>query len=539
MAETIPQFDLIIIGGGINGAGIARDAAMRGLKTLLLEARDFGSGTSSWSSRLIHGGLRYLEYGELPLVFESLRERHILRSIAGHLVRRLRITIPIYKGSKRGRTIVRLGMIAYDLLSIGKKFPGHAMLSREELIRAEPGMNAEGLRGGAQYYDAQVTFAERLVLENIIAAASAGAVVKNYSPVTGMKFQADGFHHVFYTDTNGGNVRVAAPVVINAAGPWVDQVLALGNESVPRLMGGTKGSHIVVGKFSGAPKDAVYVEAKADGRPIFIIPWNSQYLIGTTDIRVDNDPHNVQASDEEIRYLINETNRVFPNANIHPEDIHFAYAGVRPLPYRKKGPESAITRKHIIRKHRGKARGLISIIGGKLTTYRNLAEQVVNKVEKLINKKISACRTAELRLPGAIEFELAEEKVRGIDSLSPVGCRRIATIYGGRVQRLLELIEAQPNLGETLDSENTVLAAEIVLCIRDEFALHLADIVHRRLMIGLSANLGAHVTLSIAAAAATELGWSSEEAERQLSALNAHNARLRRTENQPSGQIVC
>ena len=183
MVGEVPQFELIIIGGGINGAGIARDAAMRGIKTLLLEANDFGSGTSSWSSRLIHGGLRYLEYGELPLVYESLHERRNLRVIAAHLVQPLRITIPIYKGSKRGRVLIRMGMTAYDILSLGKKLPRHNMLSRDELIDVEPGLNSDGLRGGAQYYDAQVTYAERLVLENIIAAAEAGATVRNYCPV--------------------------------------------------------------------------------------------------------------------------------------------------------------------------------------------------------------------------------------------------------------------------------------------------------------------------------------------------------------------
>ena len=537
MTGDDPQYDLIIIGGGINGAGIARDAAMRGIHTLLLEARDFGSGTSSWSSRLIHGGLRYLEYGELPLVYESLHERRQLQSIAPHLVKRIRITIPIYKGSRRGRIIVRLGMTAYDLLSLGKNLPRHRMLSREELIAAEPGINADGLRGGAQYYDAQVTYAERLVLENIIAAAEAGAVVRNYSPVTAIEFRDGGNHQVRYTRAGSGEEpAVAAPVIVNAAGPLVDRVLALGNKKMPRLMGGTKGSHIIVAPFPGAPKDAIYVEAQADGRPIFIIPWNRQYLIGTTDIRVDIDPAEVQASDDEIRYLIDETNRVFPQANLGPENIHFAYAGVRPLPYRKKGPESAVTRKHIIKKHRGGARGLISIIGGKLTTYRNLARQTVDKVQKMAGGHVAVCRTAELPLPGAIEFEAAEEALNSIESLSVAGRRRIAQIYGGRVQRLQALVAAQPELGATLDAEDTVLVAEIALAVRDEFALHLSDIVHRRLMVGLSADLGAHLTLSIAAAAAAELGWSSEEAERQLGILNAHNARLRRTDSRTGDQ---
>ncbi len=530
MAGAIPQYDLIIIGGGINGAGIARDAAMRGVNTLLLEARDFGSGTSSWSSRLIHGGLRYLEYGELPLVYESLHERRTLQSIAGHLVHRLRITIPIYRGSKRGRLLVHLGMIAYDLLSLGKNLPGHSMLSRDELIAAEPDISAAGLAGGASYFDAQLTFAERLVLENVIAAAEAGATVCNYSPVTGIRLREDGNHHVCYAPAEKREeLMAAAPIIVNAAGPWVDRVLELGDQEMPRLMGGTKGSHIVVGKFPGAPKDAIYVEAHADGRPIFIIPWNEQYLIGTTDIRVDADPAEARASDAEIQYLIDETNRVFPQAGLEPDGIHFAYAGVRPLPYRKKGPESAITRKHIIKEHRGAARGLISIIGGKLTTYRNLARQTVDKVQRLAGGRPTVCRTAETRLPGAIGFEAAEASLQGVTSLSAAGRRRISMIYGGRAQRLQELVTAEPQLGKTLDAQATVLAAEVALAVREEFARHLVDIVHRRLMTGLSADFGEDTTRSIAAAAAAELGWSNEEADRELSLLNAHNARLRRT----------
>ena len=169
MSNTDTDYDVVVVGGGINGAGIARDAALRGLRVLLLEKNDFGSGTSSWSSRLIHGGLRYLEYAEIPLVFESLHERQRLRQVASHLVKRLRLNIPIYEQSRRSKLIVRLGMIVYDLLSIGKNIPRHRMLSRDELIEAEPGIRQEGLLGAAQYYDAQVTFAERLVLENIIA----------------------------------------------------------------------------------------------------------------------------------------------------------------------------------------------------------------------------------------------------------------------------------------------------------------------------------------------------------------------------------
>lgn len=522
-------YDMVVIGGGINGAGIARDASLRGLKVLLLEARDFGSGTSSWSTRLIHGGLRYLEYAEIHLVRESLHERTRLRKNAGHLVKPVRITIPIYKGGKRGRLLIRLGMIAYDLLSLGKSMPRHRMLTKDELLQSEPGIDANGLLGGAQYFDAQVTYAERLVIENVIAASHSGARVLNYSPVTGFQCHADGMHHLRFHDRFRREQVVVARVIVNASGPWVDRVLSLGDEPMPRLMGGTKGSHIVVGEFQGAPSNAIYVEAGADGRPIFIVPWNEQYLIGTTDIRIDGDPSESRASDEEIAYLIDETNRVFPGAELSVQDIHFAYAGVRPLPFKKKGPESAITRRHIVKLHRGKARGLISIIGGKLTTFRNLAEQTVDRAGKFVGGRIGDCGTRDSYLPGALHLAAAESAAAALDGLSEEGRRRVVDLYGGRVQRLVELAAADADLGKALDADATVLAAEVALAVRDEFAFCLSDIVHRRLMIGLSADLGAHITLAVAAIAATELGWDSEEAERQLSELNAHNARLRRT----------
>ena len=285
------DYDIAVVGGGINGAGIARDAALRGLRVILLEKNDFGGGTTSYSSRLIHGGLRYLEYGELPLVFESLHERRRLRHVAPHLVKRLKLIIPVFSDSRRSKFIVRLGMIAYDILSIGKKIPRHRMLSKDEISREAPGLRQEGLKGGAAYFDAQITFAERLVLENIIAAKEAGAEVRNYSPVIGINVAEGKVRGLQFADLlSGRETEIRARVVINAAGPWVDRVLATVNREMPTFMGGTKGSHIVVDEFPGAPAAAFYVEAHKDGRPFFIIPWNGQYLIGTTDIRYEGDP---------------------------------------------------------------------------------------------------------------------------------------------------------------------------------------------------------------------------------------------------------
>lgn len=528
MPKEPASFDVAVIGAGINGAGIACDAALRGLRVVVLEQNDLCSGTSAISSRLIHGGLRYLEYGELPLVFESLRERITLRRIAAHLVKPIRICIPIYKSAKRGPLLIRLGMIVYDLLSVGKTVPAHDMLSRDEAIAAEPGLAKDGLCGEARYYDAQVAFAERLVLENLLAARSAGAEIRTYNTVTRINIAHGAVSTLEITDKISGEQQtIAASVIVNAAGPWVDQVLATTAKTSRRLIGGTKGSHIIVGRFNGAPRDAFYVEAAADGRPFFIIPWLDQYLIGTTDIRYGADLNDIRANREEVEYLLSETNRVFPAAQLGHEDIHYAYAGVRPLPYRQKGPESAITRRHIIRKNRKIAHGLISIIGGKLTTYRNLAEQTVNRVGKILGRKLPDCRTQDTLLPGAYRLDEARTALETLQGLSAVGVDRLLSIYGGRCVDIVELTRSEHFLATAIDAAETVLAAEVVFAIREEMARTLADIVHRRLMIGFAADQGRALYEIVAAIAASELRWSDAERLAQLELLRQYSDSFR------------
>jgi glycerol-3-phosphate dehydrogenase len=402
------------------------------------------------------------------------------------------------------------------------------MLSRDELIREEPGLNQQGLVAGAQYYDAQVTFAERLVLENIIGAANAGADVCNYSPVIGINVRQGVAHSVQFIDRESGDeVEVSTSMIVNAAGPWVDRVLATVNREMPVEMGGTKGSHIVVGKFTGAPRSAFYVEAQADGRPFFIIPWNDQYLIGTTDIRYKGDPADASATGEEIAYLLAEANRVFPEAKLSLDDIHFAYAGVRPLPKRDKGPESAITRKHIIRRHKKQALGLVSVIGGKLTTYRNLAEQVVDKIARRIDRDVGACETRSLPLPGAGDLDDVHARLCEFEFLSGDCIARLLGIYGNRSLDIAMLGRDREELSLTLNANGTVMAAEVVFAMRHEYARTLIDIVHRRLMTGLASDQGASTADAVAAVAAKEALWDTAEIQRQLAALRDYNQRLR------------
>ena len=387
------EFDLAIVGAGINGAGIARHAAMRGLTVLLIDKGEIGGGTTSASTRLIHGGLRYLEHFEFGLVRESLRERETLLRIAPHLVKPLPMTIPIYKQSKRGRVTIRAGMIAYDVLSWGKSLPRHQMLSRAQTLAELPGLNPEGLLGSAFYFDAQVEFPERLVMDNVMAARELGAQVFDHTMVTKLLVEEKLVSGIEFVTADGRTHSARALVVINATGPWIDRLLERAPVESPRLIGGTKGSHIVMPSFPTAPASAIYLEARSDGRPMFIIPWNGKYLIGTTDVRFEGNPDDVRCESWEVEYLLDEANLAFPKARLTTEDIVLTYSGVRPLPVTNEKDEQSITRRHFIREH-PRLSNLLSIVGGKLTTYRSLSEECVDLIFRKLGKNPPPCRTA-------------------------------------------------------------------------------------------------------------------------------------------------
>lgn len=491
------EFDLVVVGAGINGAGIARDAAMRGLEVLLVDKGDVASGTSAGSTRLIHGGLRYLEHFEFGLVRESLRERETLLRIAPHLVRPLPITIPIYRGGGRGWATIRAGMIAYDLLSWGKSLPRHRMLSARETLRRMPGLQAEGLVGAAVYYDAQVEFAERLVVENVLAAIQHGATVLTYRRVESFVIEEGSVAGVRLEGNKTDQLRAA--VVINAAGPWVDRLLDETQIKSERLIGGTKGSHVVVGAFAGAPESAVYLEAVSDRRPFFIIPWDGNYLIGTTDVRFEGDPDEVSAEEWEIEYLLSETNRAFPSAALNRERVLYTYAGVRPLPFTTNHSERSITRRHFLREH-SQFKNLVSVVGGKLTTYRSLAEECVDLVLRKLGKGFTRSETGRVPLPGASHLDSIS-----LDPSNP--SQRFSRVYGSRSKELAEL-------ANRLNCDP--FAAEIVFAFEYEFAKTLADCFLRRTMIGLNADLGLSDLEAAAAVGRRFLGWSEDRARREV-----------------------
>lgn len=524
-------FDVIIIGLGINGAGIARDAAMRGLKVLVLDKGDIAGGTTSWSTRLIHGGLRYLEHAELALVRESLRERETLFRIAPHLVKPLPILIPIYRKAERGPLVIRAGMIAYDLLSPGKSLPRHRMLTRAQALEHAPGLNQDELRAAAIYYDAQVEFAERLVVENALSAKEHGATIITYARAQNITSSPeDESYTVSFLDTLTGEAfATRAKVIINAAGPWADEVLRTGEYPAQRLIGGTKGSHIIVSYFAGAPSTAIYVEALSDHRPFFIIPWDGKHLIGTTDIHFKGDLDHLEIEDDEIEYLLLETNRVIPTAGLTRKEILYTYTGVRPLPYVENESEEGITRRHFIRESPDR-KGLLSIVGGKLTTFRNLSQQTVDLIGQRLGKELPPSATARNALPGAVgtdDFCSFSEQFKRDSGLSSKAREHLLRVYGTRAMDVLYLAAGDESLRESFDNETGAIAAEVVFSFQQEMAETLADCLLRRTMVGLNSSVGIGADENAAAIAREHLGWSESRVQKEVAGYRTYVKRFK------------
>jgi glycerol-3-phosphate dehydrogenase len=521
------RFDLILIGAGINGAGIARDAALRGLRTLVVDKGDIAGGTTSASTRLVHGGLRYLQHREFGLVRESLRERERLLKNAPHLVRPMPTLFPIYEGASRGPRIVRTGMVVYDALSYDKSLDRHHMLNREQALEHAPGIAPDGLRAGALFFDAQARFAERLAVENAISARELGAIIATYTRVDRIVTEGAVVRGVELTDLlTGDRLTAQARIVVNVAGPWVDQVLAEAPDTgaQPRRIGGTKGSHIVVAPFSGAPDVTLYFESRADGRPMMIVPWNGLYLIGTTDIRFDGDPSEVRTSGEEIDYLLTEANQLVPSAALTPDDVLYTYCGVRPLPYTPSGTAGAITRRHVIVNHAPKLRGLHSIVGGKLTTYRSLAEETIDRICDVLGIDARST-TADSPLPGTTGLTSPQVLASQYGVTLPVA-ERLLTVYGARARNVLELGRDSPDLLESFDPDTGAIGAEVVFAVREEMATTLEDILMRRTMAGLGPNMAIGADRSAAQVAVRHLGWDRARAEREVDAYRAHLERF-------------
>ncbi|MEA5449307.1 glycerol-3-phosphate dehydrogenase/oxidase [Leptolyngbya sp. CCNP1308] len=523
---TDQPFDLIVIGGGINGAATARDAALRGLRTILLEKNDFAGGTTSWSSRLIHGGLRYLEYFEFNLVRESLHEREVLLRNAPHLAKSLQMTIPIYRSGSRSYRIIQVGMVLYDVLSYDKSLPNHRMLSHKTTRQLFRAIDAEKLAGAGQYYDGQAEHAERLCFENILDAQQAGAVTLNYAQVEDIHLNDQRITGLtcrdLLSDETFEVTTHAKTVVVNTSGPWVDAVCGLSESPVSkgRKIGGTKGSHIIVDAFPGAPDSALYVEAKSDGRPFFIIPWLGQYLIGTTDERYEGPLDNIKANDAEVDYLLKETNAVLPAAHLTREDVRFTYAGVRPLPYAEGKKAGSITRAHILHDHSKEgAKNLISLIGGKLTTHRQVGEEFVTAAFRKRGEAAPACPTHTRPLPGAILLDnprVGQWHDRYRHRIPTAVLDHLIGIYGARTEDLLALVDEHPALAEPIVDYTYDIQAQIVFAVQAEMAHTFVDILRRRTTVCMHKNYGFAALPVVAQVLRDRCGWSEERCDRNI-----------------------
>lgn len=477
--------DLLVIGGGITGAGIARDAALRGFRTALVDKGDFGAGTSSNSSRLIHGGIRYLEQGNLRLVFEASRERRILLRTAPHLVRPVPFLFPVYRGARVPAWKLRAGMWLYDALAAFRNVQTHRWLGAKQVRRAEPGLRDRGLRGAALYYDAQTDDA-RLVLATVRGAARAGALVANYAEVTGLLKPDGRVRGAAVRDVLSGETRtVRALVVVNAGGPWVDALRRLDDPAAPPLLRLTKGAHVAVPRRRIGHEYAVTLFSPLDGRVMFVLPWDDLSYVGTTDTDADTSPDAVRVTAEDVTYLLRSANAAFPHAHLAPNDVVSVWAGLRPL--LREDTSAAPSR--VSREHRvvESAQGLITIAGGKLTTYRVMARDVVDRVATRLHEldgRPVAPRppTDRLPLPGGEAAELAVlvegARARGV---SHATARHLVASYGSEAAAVLNLADRDRALREPILPARAEIWAEVMHAVEREMALRAQDVLVRRL----------------------------------------------------------
>lgn len=567
---TRDQYDLIVIGGGCNGTGIAADAAKRGLKVCLVEKGGLSQGTTAYSSRLIHGGLRYLAEGDIGLVKESLTERQHLLENAPHLVRPLALGLPVYKvkkedqdaqegmgfikrfmnRAKKNKLAIKLAMTGYDLLSRGKSMPKHDMMGKKEFLENFPGISEDGLKGGAMYYDCQMTFPERLCIENAMVAQETGnADIKTHTRVDGLltevvneNRQAAG---VEVTDVlTGEKYGIKAKAVINVAGPWVDDIAKLAAKpeavkntetvtGVKKRIGGSRGSHIVVKQWEGGPGKAMALIA-SDGRQFFIIPWQKDfYLIGTTE-EPHEDMNKIVAEKDEVDYLLSEANQIFkPSVTLKKDDVLFTYAGVRALPYAGDDADlGSVSREYTIENHADDKDHplphLFSLIGGKLTTFRNLAETTVDHVVKELGmtldngNKVPESSTLKSPLPGGESVDNFEtfkqeaiQSAKADQNIPEDVTEHLVNLYGARYKAVLNTAKLDPSLLERLHPSSPNIKAQVVYAVTNEFAQTAMDVL-RSMGANWDEDSGLNEIEPVAKQLQQLLGWDDARTQQEV-----------------------
>jgi glycerol-3-phosphate dehydrogenase len=495
-------WDIIIVGGGATGLGTAVDAASRGYKTLLLEQADFAKGTSSRSTKLVHGGVRYLAQGNIALVYEALHERGLLLQNAPHLVKKQSFIIPCYSWVDKMKYFI--GLKIYDWLAGKFSFGRSKLLSRDELIGVIPEIKADGLQGGIAYWDGQFDDA-RLAINLAQTAAEQGGVLLNYIQVTGLLKAGDGkINGVMALDIESGKpFKLRSKVVINATGVFVDQILQMDSASQKPLVRSSQGVHVVLDRSFLQGSSAIMIPATTDGRVLFAVPWHNHILVGTTDTPLENHSLEPIALDKEIDFILQTAGQYLIKAPTR-DDVLSVFAGLRPLAAPDKDTNAT---KEISRSHKliVNASGLITITGGKWTTYRKMAEDTVDKAIQVAGLNANPCNTKQLKIHGYL-------KSSNYDQLS---------VYGNDADFIQVLIKGEPELGKRLDEEQPYLRAEVVWAVRNEMARTVEDVLARRMRIlFLDARAAMSLAPAVAKLIATELNYNLAWEEAQVNSFN-------------------
>lgn len=536
-------YDLVVIGGGITGTGIARDAVLRGLSTALFEKGDYASGTSSKSSKLVHGGLRYLEHGEIGLVFESVSERRVQTRVAPHLVRPLPFLIPIYKGAKPGLEMMNFGLWIYDSLALFRAPRLHKTFrGTRAALAVEPQLRGDGLRGALEYYDCATDDA-RLVVENALDARALGAACHTHTEVVTLERRDDGrITGVRVRDRLTGETRtVNARAVVLAAGAWTDEMIRRFELPFERpVLRRTKGVHIVVPRERLPLARAITLISPIDHRVMFAIPWRERTVLGTTDTDFTGTADEVAADGDDVRYLCESGNGVFPAANLTTDDVIATWAGLRPLIAPPENvDESDVSREHEIFT---RSDGLVIIAGGKLTTYRRMARQTVNATLKLLDQigetvTVTRAGTKDRPLPGA--EGLAQPDLEGVAAvgrqlmadhgLDVDTATHLCGVYGARAPLLGQRIAQDRALGERLDPELPYVWAEIEFAATHDLARTVEDVLARRVpLLLVSRDQGLGVCERVADVLGKLLAWTAAQRAQMLDGYRAEVALSRR-----------
>ncbi|HZP62722.1 MAG TPA: glycerol-3-phosphate dehydrogenase/oxidase [Terriglobales bacterium] len=507
------HFDVLVIGGGINGVAVARECARAGRRTLLVEQRDFCSGTTSRSTRIIHGGLRYLEQGDLKQVREGLRERERLLTEYPGLVRPLQFLLVLDGDGRRSALAVRAGLWLYRQL--GHRGSGKNG-TRSVRVRLEKLLDTDKRFSVLDYEDAQCEFPERLVAQWLWEAVRAGCVARNHTEVLAVEIRNGSVTGArLRNELYGTEENIQAKWVINATGPWADRVCSSsGVRTAKAMIGGVRGSHIVLPKFSGAPDAALYAEA-IDGRPIFLIPWNEQLLVGTTEVPDTGNPDRARPDADELHYLLGSVQRLFPGVPLSKSDVRYAFSGIRPLPYSPDSNPLSTTRRHFLHDHAADgAVGMISVIGGKLTTAGCVARECAERigVEQRVQRRTVLVRESDLE--DGVRSTI--EKVAAIGRVSQETASAMFDWFGERSLEIAHIQQANPQLRSPLCPHSKHTVAEAVYGSNEEFAVTLADLLLRRGPVALGPCWSPECSQVAARKIAAAMAWDSHRTGLEL-----------------------